>query len=127
MTKQTGKNKVFLNDYGIVEIIVYGDQTPGSVTKLADDAEALIAKQRKNNKPALILDNLILLGKATPEARKVVVERGKSIDYDRLAFLGNDTLLRLASNLILTAIGKGNKVKYFDDYGLAVGWLTDEN
>jgi hypothetical protein len=68
----------------------------------------------------------MLIGKVPPAARKKVVERAKNIDYDKLAFVGNATILRLGANLILRAIGRGDKVKYFDDYGTAVVWLSGE-
>jgi hypothetical protein len=120
------KNKVFINEYDIVEIIVHGDQTIASVDAMATQAENLVKKQCQQGKPALILDNLMLIGNVPAEARKQVVARAKSIDYDKLAFVGNEKIIRLGANLILRAIGKGNKVKYFDSYGDAVIWLTAE-
>ncbi len=118
------KNKVFINEYDVVEIIVDGDQTVKSVSKMADDAEKLIKQQRAAGKPAFVLDNLMLIGTVPPEARKKVVERVKAIDSDKFAFVGSDRIIRLGANLLLRAIGKGNKVKYFDNYGEAITWLT---
>ena len=126
MKEQTSKNKVFINEYGTIEIIVHGDQTTESVTQMSDEADKLVNKLRKSGKPALILDNLMLIGKVPPEARKIVVERAKKIASDKIAFVGSDTIIRLGANLILQAIGKGSKVKYFDNYGEAINWLTEE-
>ena len=125
MSEKARKKKVFINEYGLIEIIVAGDQTVESVRKMSDQSFNLVKKQREAGKPALILDNLMLIGKVPHDARKIVVETGKNLDYDKLAFVGNDTIIRLGANLILHAIGKGSKVKYFDDYGEAVSWLTE--
>ena len=116
-------NKVFINDDGLIEIIVNGDQTAASVQAMGDEAMALARKLKKDGKPALLLDNLLIMGKVPPEARRLVAELIKSSDYDRLAMLGHGTALRLGANLILQATGKGNRVKDFEDRKKATDWL----
>ena len=117
-------NRVFINDDGIIEIVVNGDQTVDSVQAMGDEALALAQVLQKKGKAALILDNLLLMGSVPPEARHLVAELVKSYDYDRLAMLGHGTALRLGANLILQATGKGSRVKYFEDRGKATAWLT---
>ncbi len=121
------KNSVFLNDRGVIEVHVVGDQTVRSVQNMADGVERLVKEQHDNGKPALVLDSLVHVGKVPSEARKIVVERGKAVDYDRLVFLGSGTALRLAANLLLQAIGKGQQVRYFDDYDNAIRWLKQKS
>jgi hypothetical protein len=116
-------NKVFFNQNDIIEIIVDGDQTVESVMAMADEAEELLAQRKDQGKPTLVLDNLLRIGNVPPEARKKVVERAKTLEYDKLAFVGKGRVLRFGSNLILQAIGKGDKLKYFDDYDAAIAWL----
>jgi hypothetical protein len=116
-------NRVFINDDEIVEIIVNGDQTVVSVQAMGDQALALARELQRQNKPALLLDNLLLMGTVPPEARRLVAELVKSYDYDRLAMLGHGTALRLGANLILQATGKGKRVKYFEDRAHATAWL----
>jgi hypothetical protein len=63
------------------------------------------------------------MGAVPAEARKLVVELVKSNDYDKLAMLGNNAILRFGANLILQATGKGAQVKYFEDREACVAWL----
>lgn len=116
-------NKVFLNTNGLVEIIVSGDQTVESVHAMGEQAYDLCTTLRAQQKPALILDNLLAIGDVPPEARSVVVELIRSDKFDKLAMVGSDTLLRFGANLMLQATGKGSRVKYFDSYEAASDWL----
>ena len=116
-------NEVFINDRGIVEIVVKGDQTENSVRIMAESAYALCASLRTHDKPALILDNLLEIGTVPPEARALVVELIRSDQFDKLAMVGSDTIMRFGANLMLHATGKGARVKYFDSYTAASEWL----
>lgn len=120
------KNKVFLNSNGLIEIIVNGDQTVASVQAMGDEAERLCIKQHENNKKALVLDNLLQIGEVPQEARQLVVRLAKTMEYDKLAMVGNGTILRLGANLMLQATRRADKVKYFDDYDKATDWLKAE-
>lgn len=116
-------NRVFINKQGIIEIQVIGDQTVESVQAMGDECIRLAREQQAEGKPALILDNLLEMGSVPTEARRRVAELVKSNDYDRLAMLGHDTVLRFGANLILQATGKGSKVKYFEDREACTRWL----
>jgi len=120
MTKQ---NRIFINEQGIIEILVVGDQTVESVQAMGDTATALARKQAAAGRPALLLDNLLQMGTVPAEARKLVVDLIKSTDYDKLAMLGTDPVLRFGANLMLQATGKGARVKYFEDRDKCVAWL----
>jgi hypothetical protein len=117
------KNEVFVNSDGIIEIKVVGDQTVSSVEDMGKAIEACIEELQTASKPVLLLDDLLEMGTVPPEARKIVVELGKKLNYEKLAFVGRSDLLRFGSNLILQAIGKGSKLKYFDDREEAIEWL----
>jgi UDP-N-acetylmuramyl pentapeptide synthase len=118
-----GKNKVFVNDHDVVEIQVIGDQTLKSIRAMATAADELSEKGRKAGKRTLLLDNLTEIGQVSPEGRRLVVELAKTLKYDKLAMYGNSIVLRLAANLMLQAIGKRKKLKFFDDFDKAVEWL----
>ena len=125
--KYMANNEVYLNAHGIVEFVVRGDQTPASINRMADDADILMQQQRTAGKPAVMLDNLIEMGKVSYAGRRAVVQRAKDIDYDKLAFVINDAVIRLAAGLIVRAIGKGDKVRYFASYDDAIKWLTSKS
>jgi hypothetical protein len=100
-------NRVFINEQGIIEIHVVGDQTVESIQAMGDRAMELGRKQQAAGKPALILDNLLGIGMVPREGRKLVIDLIKSSDYDRFAMLGSDSILRFGANLMLQATGKG--------------------
>ena len=116
-------NRVFINDQGIIEIQVRGDQTIESVQAMGDQTVALAEQQRSSGKPTLVLDNLLEMGKVPAEARKRVVDLVKSNDYDKLAMLGSDPLLKFGANLLIQATGKASRVKYFDNRDACDAWL----
>jgi UDP-N-acetylmuramyl pentapeptide synthase len=117
------QNKVFINDQNIVEIQVVGDQTVQSVQAMGDQAITLATQLQTAGKPRLMLDNLLQMGAVPAEARKRVMELVKSNEFDKLAMLGSDPVLRLGANLILQATGKGARVKYFDNRDKCLAWL----
>lgn len=116
-------NRVFVNQNQIIEIIVDGDQLVATVRKMGNEALLLAQTLQQNNKPVLLLDNLLSMGTVPADARKVVVELVKSANYDKLAMVGSGGVLKLGANLILRASGRGSRVKYFDEYELATRWL----
>jgi UDP-N-acetylmuramyl pentapeptide synthase len=116
-------NKVFINSEDILEIAVVGDQTPESIDAMGKKIKTLLNELEKQNKPQLILDNIIEIGKVSVEARNRVIDLAKNLAYDRLAMLGTGGLLRVGANLLLRATGRTKKVKYFDDHAQAVAWL----
>jgi hypothetical protein len=118
-----GDNSVFVNKQDLVEIIVRGNQTVASVQYMGDEALRLCLKQREMGKRALILDNLLQMRTVPTAARQRVVDLVKSSDYDKLAMVGNNPVVRLGSNLMLRATGKGKRVRYFEDYDEAIVWL----
>lgn len=117
------QNSVFLREDDIIEIQVVGDQTSPSVKQMGETAIDLAVHLRAAGKPVLILDDLRQIGSVTPDGRHAVVTLAKTIDYDRLVMVGNGSLLRLGANLMLRAVGKAEKIKYFEDYEAAVHWL----
>jgi len=117
------QNQVFINDQDIIEIHVVGDQTVESVQAMGDKAFEFARAQRSTGKRPVILDNLLEMGAVPKEARKLVIDLVKSGEYDKLAMLGSDTLLRFGANLMLQATGRGTHVRYFDDHEKCVAWL----
>jgi hypothetical protein len=116
-------NQVFIDEQGIIEIHVIGNQTVESVRAMGEQTITLAKGIRKGGKQALILDNLLQMGSVPPEARRLVVDLVRSSDYDKLAMLGSDTILRLGANLMLQATGRGSHVRYFENEEKCLSWL----
>lgn len=119
-------NQVFLNDDNMIEIAVVGDQNAASVELMGRQIETLVTQLKAVGKPCLVLDNLLQMGKVDTEARKLVVELGKRLDFDRAAMLGQGGLLRFGANLMLRATGRAYKIRFFTDRTAAVTWLREK-
>jgi len=117
------QNKVYLDKDNIINIEVVGDQTVESVTEMGRQIEGLITEQRKVGKPSLILDNLLAMGDVGPEARQLVVDLAKRLDYDRTAMVGKGGLMKFGTNLMLRATGRSYRAKYFENLAEARSWL----
>ena len=117
-------NKVFLNSDDIIEIHVVGAQTQVSVQAMGVELQALLDKLRAQNKPLLVLDNLMEMGHTDTPARQTVSELARNLQYDKVAMLGpNKPLMVHGTQLLLQAIGMGRKIKYFVDLDAANAWL----
>lgn len=117
-------NKVFINNEGMVECQVVGDQTLESVTAMSQQIETLLAKLKTQHSPLLILDDITKIGRVPAQARQAVVQSVKTFKYDRLAMLGSNGVVRIGANLIFRASGRGKKVKFFTSRIEAVRWLA---
>lgn len=117
-------NTVTTDENNIVVIQVIGDQTLASVELMGRETSVALTQLRAKRKPCLVLDDLTQMAAVDEGGRKKVVELGKRLDYDRLAMLGKpNALLRLGANLMFRAIGRGDKMRYFEDRQAAVDWL----
>gem|GEM_PF-1434520 len=117
-------NKVFLNNDDIIEIHVVGPQTQTSVQAMGVELQALLDELQAQNKPLLVLDNLMQMTDTDTAARRTVSELARSLHYDKVAMLGPDKPLMLyGTQLLLQAIGMGKKIKYFVDAEAANAWL----
>lgn len=122
------KNSVILNKEGIVEITVVGDQTFSSVSAMAGEARKLLNNLGKQDKRQLLLDDITKLGKTDIEARQAVAKAAHNLPFQRCVLLGDgSTLMRVATNLLLHGIGKGGKIRYFEDREKAIAWLLSGN
>lgn len=116
-------NKVFMDEAGLVEIYVCGDQTEATVREMGEKVGYYIGQLRQDRQPVLILDNLIRMGETTSEARREVARLARTLDFDRCAMVGNGSAaMRYGTNLMLRAVGKPN-VRYFGNLESAVKWL----
>lgn len=119
-------NRVFLNNDNIIEIEVVGDQNAASVELMGRQVDTFITQLKAVGKPCLVLDNLLQIGKVDAQARRLVVELGKRLDFDRAAMVGEGHLMSFGTNLMLRATGKGYKLKFFTDRDEAVRWLQEK-
>ncbi len=120
-------NRIFLRDDDIIEIHVVGDQNGASVELMGREISVLLTKLRAQQKPCLVLDDLLEIGDVDQGGRHKVVELGKRLDFDKAAMVGKGALLRMGANLMLHATGRGDRVKFFENRGDALAWLTEQS
>ncbi|MDB5179329.1 MAG: hypothetical protein JWN01_1272 [Patescibacteria group bacterium] len=116
-------NKVYLDNDGLLQIWVIGDQTAESVREMGEKASIYSAQLRSQGRPVLVLDNLIKMGGTTSGARKEVARIARTLDFDRAVMVGDSSaLMRYGTNLMLRAIGRGN-TRYMSNLAVARHWL----
>lgn len=120
-------NRVYLNKDNIIEAEVVGDQNLASVELVGRQIDTLITQLKAVGKPCLLLDNLLQIGRVDAEARHLVVELAKRLDFDRAALLGASGLMEFGTNLMLRATGRSYKLQYFSDREAAIGWLLENH
>ena len=118
-------NKVFIDKDDVVVCQVVGSQTNQSVEKKGGEIDASLAQLKGQHMPLLLLDDIRQMGDVPPGARTIVITLGKTLPYDRLAMLGRGGVLRFGANLLLRAMGRSRKVRYFTDYNIALEWLKE--
>lgn len=59
------------------------------------------------------------------ETRKVAAEKGKVIKWGNIAIWGAKPGLRMVAKIVLTAVGKGRDLKFFDNEEDCVAWLKE--
>jgi hypothetical protein len=59
------------------------------------------------------------------ETRKVAAEKGKVIKWGNIAIWGAKPGLRMVAKIVLTAVGKGRDLKFFDNEEDCVTWLKE--
>jgi hypothetical protein len=119
-------NQVFINEDNIIECQVVGAQTVQSVERMGREIKTLLSRLETQHMSLLLLDDIREMGAVPPKARNVVISLGKTLRYDRLAMLGTSGLLRFGANLLLRAMGKSRKVRYFSDQEEAMAWLMEQ-
>ncbi len=118
-------NHVWLNDQGLIEVQVVGQQSADTVVAMGALIADLARQQRTNDQPVLVLDDLRRMALKQPtEVPKTVAAVARRIDFDKVAMLGSSSgLIKYSSNFIIQAIGKIETIKYFGDRAEAERWL----
>ena len=116
--------KVYINDEDIIETKYYEDLDVETITKVIEFYNEFSRKLTSENKQVRILvDYSAGGGNSSTEARKIAVEGINKLSFYKLAIFGGSTYLRILTNLVIKAIGRGQKIKYFKSRKEAVMWL----
>lgn len=116
-------DRIFLNEEGMIEVQVEGDQTYMTFVNLKDDAAQLLNKQQEAGKPRLGLIDITKQGKFSADSNRAAMEVLESLNYDKLAIFGGNTLTTEVSKAIVLALGKSENTHVFQKREDAVAWL----
>ena len=121
-------NKVFINDDGILEIIIKGDQHADNFKDIIEQTNETEKSMILDGKPLKTLVDITNMGEVDKsivyEALQSILER----NYYRTAIYGEYTKNPVLMHL-LSGIGKFNfnRFKYFKTRALAIKWLNSKD
>jgi hypothetical protein len=118
------ENSTILTSDGYIFNIYAGDQTGKKVLVEVEKTKKLIEQLRQDKKPVHILIDLNTLGKTDSETRSIAVSTLKNLDYDKLAFYGNNLFTKYLANFIISATGRNSQIQYFESKEKALEWIN---
>jgi len=116
-------DRIFLNDEGLIEVQVEGDQTYMTFENLKPDATELLNKLQQAGKPRLGLIDISKQGKFSADSNRAAMEVLESLNYDKLAIYGGNAITTEVSKAIVLAMGKSGNTKVYQKREEAVNWL----
>ena len=116
-------DRIFLNEEGLIEVQVEGDQTYMTFENLKPDATELLNKLQQAGKPRLGLVDISKQGKFSADSNRAAMEVLESLNYDRLAIFGGNAITTEVSKAIVLAMGKSGNTKVYQKREEAVNWL----
>jgi hypothetical protein len=121
MQPDSDQNKVFVNDEGIIEVVLIGDQTEASFKHAYDRVQPLIMKLQAEGKPVYGLIDMTEETGYSLASDKAALDILESLTYDKLAMC-NAPHAGVAKGIIL-ATGREDNTKLFTSRDDALAWL----
>jgi hypothetical protein len=117
------ENRSFVGTNGVIYCFLVGDQNSLTLHKVAQVIDEIITRFRHSGKKVLILVNLNQLGKAPISARRRAADMIRNCDFDNLALVGNNILLKTMVDFVIKASGQNYKIRSFTNDDRAKEWL----
>lgn len=114
---------VTLESPGYVVVALEGDQTYQSIDSLFQIALKYAEQLKGEHRPLLGLVDLSHQTGFNTGSNKAALEALSKIDYDRAALVGDNALFSELAQLIIGALGKNDRTKFFKTREEAVPWL----
>ena len=119
-------DRIFLNEEGLIEVQVEGDQTYMTFENLKPDATELLNKLQQAGKPRLGLVDISKQGKFSADSNRAAMEVLESLNYDKLAIFGGNAITTEVSKAIVLAMGKSGNTIVYQKREEAVNWLLSK-
>lgn len=117
------ENRVFVREDGFIQNVYSGDQDYASVKAVELEDRRFADELRAAGKPVLVLADLRLMGRSSPESRKAAREALDVGFFDRVAVTGGSPFLRHLSNFIIMASRHSDRARWLATEEEAAEWL----
>jgi hypothetical protein len=116
-------NIVSLHPGGYIEVLVKGPQSYLSFDLIKRDVQQLTNKLQFENKPVLGLVDLTEMTGFNTGSNKAALEILEAVPYTKVALFGGNSAISTVTDLVIQAIGKGDRTRLFKDKESALAWL----
>jgi hypothetical protein len=122
MDKLTG-GTVTVEPEGYACISLIGDQTYQTIDELRQETLKYVDRFKMESKPLLGLVDLSQQTGFNTGSNKAALEALSQIDYERAALVSDNELFGSLAQMIIKALGKDDRTKFFKTREEAVPWL----
>jgi hypothetical protein len=118
-------NKVFLNKSGFIEHVYVGGQTFQTIFEDGVKIMLFIDRLVADKKKVRILVNINKITKVSADSLLAAADALKSLPRAKMAIYGGRKLFIRLAELVVSATGKKESVKFFDTKTQAQNWLKN--
>lgn len=108
---------------GYVCVSLVGDQTYQTIDALRVETERLIEKLKLEHKRLLGLVDLTKQTGFNTGSNKAALEALTKIEYEKAALVSDNKLFAELAKMIISALGKNDKTRFFSSREEAIPWL----
>lgn len=119
-------NHAFLNQKGIIEVSLEGDQTGESILQSVKDAKIHADTLKSRGRPIILLFDFGKLGKMNVEARRQAVKSLDLIDYHKMAGINANFITAFITNSVARVNGNLYRNRHFKNRQQAEKWLFED-
>jgi hypothetical protein len=119
----TTNNKVTLSPNGYIEVKVVGDQNYLSFDGLKKDVNNLAEQLHFDGRSVIGLVDLTEMTSFNTGSNRAALEILEDTPYKKVAMFGANAAINNVTNLLIKALGKGDRTKLFKDRAAALTWL----
>ncbi len=122
-------NHTFVDEDGIIQQFMEGDQDTETVGELIDDTlkQTDELKLKNPSSKLLFLVDMSGIGKHTLASRQAGFTAMKKFPFDKIAIYTTNRVIKHITSLFIMASGHGSDVKQFSDKSKAKEWLLQKS
>ncbi len=123
-SKSPGSYRIWLES-GIIHQKLGGTQTAETVAGITRETDQFVEQLQAKHEPVLILSDFTDVRDQTQAARNGLKDTLGNRYFDRIAAFGVSPSLRVVGELMLSIIGKKDRIQIFDSREQAMLWLQE--